>query len=201
MGFFIGRFFYWFRQCKNKHYYITSEKYLIVHWIRFISLWFIFYETTYLNRHVALPRHLFGGFKLWRQHATITKLTFMYPCDIIRLYSGNFWIFDHTQSIMNIGSSVCRAWKMLSNDTKISMIPWDPDIKNAFWNFCVGEIVGGQRRAVSGTWHKILWLIWNILICISWARRDAGGRGGQKTEFSRGWNRRWEASGNFGNLT
>ena len=41
-------------------------------------------------------------------------------------------IFDHTQSIMNIGSLVCRAWKILSNDTKISMIPWDPDIKNAF---------------------------------------------------------------------
>ena len=53
-------------------------------------------------------------------------------CAISRLYSGNFGIFDYTQSIMNIDGSVCRAWKMLSNDTKISMIPWDPDIKNAF---------------------------------------------------------------------
>ena len=29
--------------------------------------------------------------------------------DMVRLNSGNFGIFDHTQSIMNLDSSVCRA--------------------------------------------------------------------------------------------
>ena len=63
---------------------------------------------------------------------------------IRRLNSGNFGIFDHTQSFINLESSVCRAWEIISNDTKISMIPWEPDIKNSFWNFCVGVWVGGQ---------------------------------------------------------
>ena len=36
------------------------------------------------------------------------------------------------------------AWKIISIDTKISMIPWESDIKNSFWNICVGVWVGGQ---------------------------------------------------------
>ena len=64
-----------------------------------------------------------------------------------RLNSGNFRIFDFTDLIMNLDSLVCKAWKIISIDTKISMIPWESDIKNWFWNICVGVWVSGQPRA------------------------------------------------------
>ena len=49
--------------------------------------------------------------------------------------------------MINLNSSVCRDWKIISIDTKISMIPWESDIKNSLWNICVGVWVSGQPRA------------------------------------------------------
>ena len=66
---------------------------------------------------------------------------------IIRLNSGNFGIFDFTEPIINLDCPVCRAWKIVSNGTKICRILWESDFENSFWNFCVGVWVGGQPRA------------------------------------------------------
>ena len=66
---------------------------------------------------------------------------------ITRLNSGNFGIFYLVEPIINLDGSVCRAWKIISNDTKISIIPWEPDIQNSFLNICVGVWVSGQPRA------------------------------------------------------
>ena len=66
---------------------------------------------------------------------------------IYRLNSGNLGIFYFTELMINLDSSVCRAWKIISNDTKITMVPWESDIKNSFWNICVGVWVSGQPRA------------------------------------------------------
>ena len=68
----------------------------------------------------------------------------MLSFEIDRLNSGNFGVIYFAEPIINLDGSVCRAWKIISNDTKISIIPWEPDIKNSFLNFCVGVWVGGQ---------------------------------------------------------
>ena len=66
---------------------------------------------------------------------------------MVRLNSGNFGIFDFTVSIVNLDSLVGRAWKIISIDTKISMIPWKTDTKKPFSRFCVGVWVSGQPWA------------------------------------------------------
>ena len=43
---------------------------------------------------------------------------------------------------MILNSSVCRAFEIIQNDTKIVTIPWGSTVKNKFWDFCVGDYVG-----------------------------------------------------------
>ena len=44
-------------------------------------------------------------------------------------------------------SSVCRAFQIIQNDTKIVIIPWYFQFLSKFLNFCVGDYVGGHRGA------------------------------------------------------
>ena len=48
---------------------------------------------------------------------------------------------------MNLNSSHCRASKIISNDTKLEEIPWELDVENPLFNFCVGVWVGGHAPA------------------------------------------------------
>ena len=101
-------------------------------------------RKVFIKVHPRLLSHSF-----YRNESLLTTIWYS-PYDMGRLYSGNFGIFDCTVSIIKIGGSVCRAWKMLSNDTKISMGPR--------YQKCILKLLRGR-------------------------------------------NRRWEASGSFGNLT
>ena len=76
-----------------------------------------------------------------------------YTVVVTRLNSGNFRIFDFADSIMNLDGSVCRAWKIITIDTKISLIPWETDIRT-FWNF---YILGTSRWLI----FKFFWWKFN----------------------------------------
>ena len=60
------------------------------------------------------------------------------------LNSGNFGIFNPSESIFVLNGSGCRAFEIIANDIKIGTIPWDFKLENPCFNFCVGENVGGQ---------------------------------------------------------
>ena len=45
---------------------------------------------------------------------------------------------------MNLNGPYCKASKNISNDTKLEAIPREPDVKNPFFNFCVGVWVRGH---------------------------------------------------------
>ena len=66
---------------------------------------------------------------------------------ISRLNSGISGIFDPNELMLKSHSSVFRAFQIIQNDTKIVIIPWDFQLLNTFFNFCVGDCVGGHRRA------------------------------------------------------
>ena len=59
-----------------------------------------------------------------------------------RLNSGNFGIFQPSKLILNRNGSVCRAFKIIQNGTKIVTISWGTKVEILFLNFCVGETVG-----------------------------------------------------------
>ena len=65
---------------------------------------------------------------------------------IVRLNSGNFRISLPGESILKKQSSVCRAFKIHKNDTKMDTILWDSQVENPFLSFCVGDYVGGNPR-------------------------------------------------------
>ena len=58
-----------------------------------------------------------------------------------RLDSG---IFEFSESKLNVNSSDYRASKIISNDTELEPIPWEPNMKNPIFHFCVGVCVGGH---------------------------------------------------------
>ena len=45
---------------------------------------------------------------------------------------------------MNLNSSDCGVSKIIKNDTKLEAVPWEPDVENPLFNFCVGVWVRGQ---------------------------------------------------------
>ena len=69
----------------------------------------------------------------------------------------------------------------MQNGTQIVSEMYSRNFENWLFNLCVGKNLGGKPREVSRSWQKIRWWIYNILVGISWARHDAGGRGGEKT--------------------
>ena len=84
-----------------------------------------------------------------------------------RLNSGNFRIFDCAEPIINLDSSVGRARKNISNDTKVSTIPWETDRKIRFeafaWAF---EWVDNLRQTYFKV-QKMRNLIVHLLILVS----------------------------------
>ena len=71
----------------------------------------------------------------------------MHEHPIIRLNSGIFTIFELSDLNLNLNSSDCRTRKIISNDIKLEAIPWELDIENQLFNFCVGVWVGGHAPA------------------------------------------------------
>ena len=61
------------------------------------------------------------------------------PSVIDWLNSGNFGIFQPSESILILNSSACRTLKTIQNDIKVGTIPWDLKVENPCLNFCVGE--------------------------------------------------------------
>ena len=57
---------------------------------------------------------------------------------------GNFWIFELSQENFNLDSSVCRASKSMSNDTKHEPVYWKLHVENSLLKFCVGVQIGGH---------------------------------------------------------
>ena len=64
-----------------------------------------------------------------------------------RLNSGIYRIFELSVRNLNLKSLDCRASKIISNDTKLEEIPWELDVENPLFNFCVGVWVGGHPPA------------------------------------------------------
>ena len=52
-----------------------------------------------------------------------------------RLNSGNFRIFEPSESNLNLNSSDCSASKIVHNDTKLELISWELNLKNLTLNF------------------------------------------------------------------
>ena len=57
---------------------------------------------------------------------------------INRLNSGIFRIFEPSLGNFNLNGSDCRASKIIWNDTKLEAIPWEFNVENPLFNFCVG---------------------------------------------------------------
>ena len=64
----------------------------------------------------------------------------------------------------------CRAWRIISNDTKISIIQWKCDTKPSFWNFCVDLCVGAKTIGIN---RKMRNFNPHLLRCKLWPRTDA----------------------------
>ena len=47
-------------------------------------------------------------------------------------------IFKLSKPNLNLNSSDYRASKIISNDTELEPIPWEPNMKNHIFHFCVG---------------------------------------------------------------
>ena len=62
-----------------------------------------------------------------------------------RLNSGIFGIFKLSAFKLNLKSSDCRASKIIQNDTKLEPIPWELNMENQLFGFCVGVWVGGHH--------------------------------------------------------
>ena len=56
-------------------------------------------------------------------------------------------IFELSLRNLNLNSSDCRASKIISNDTKLEEIPWELNVENPLFNFCVGVWDGGNPGA------------------------------------------------------
>ena len=46
-----------------------------------------------------------------------------------------------------LNTSYCRALKIISNDTLLESVPWELNIENTIFNFCIGVWVGGHPWA------------------------------------------------------
>ena len=74
------------------------------------------------------------------------KIVIFGPSTTGRLNSGNFGDFLLT-SILNPHSSVCKTLEIHENDTKMVKIPWDSQVENQFFDFCVGDFLGSNYRS------------------------------------------------------
>ena len=64
-----------------------------------------------------------------------------------RLNTGHFRIFELSLGNSNLNSSHCGASKIIWNETKLEAIPWELDVENPLFNFCVGVWIGGHPPA------------------------------------------------------
>ena len=101
-----------------------------------INISFLFQSVSVIIR-ISLSR------KNTKMGATSTQniLSYVTSC---RLNSGNFRIFDPSESMLIINSSV-RAFEIVQNDIKIGTFSWGSTIEIQFWNFCVGKSVGERH--------------------------------------------------------
>ena len=76
-------------------------------------------------------------------------------CQIIRLNSGIFRIFEPIRWNLNLNNSDCRAWKIIQNDTKAESIPWEMNIENPKFYFCVGVWLGGHPRLTGSLTRRV----------------------------------------------
>ena len=85
---------------------------------------------------------ILGGLSVAQDQAgeVVTVLKIM-----IRLNSGNFAIFFSRESILILNNVACRALKIIQNDITIGTISWDFKVENSYFNFCMGENLGGRK--------------------------------------------------------
>ena len=103
-----------------------------------------FFQTSFLTSS-CVP---YDMTHIWYLPSDMVNMTYYGAISVMhRLNSGIFMIFELSIWNLNLNSSDCIAQKIIWNDTKLEPIPWELNMKNQFFDFCVGVLVSGHHLA------------------------------------------------------